>query len=79
MLAADQFVGLFSPQPEVVQTDATALKIFCLGYIFFAFSMVMVQAFNGAGDTRTPSLVNLRVLWLWQLPLGIGNITRVES
>lgn len=67
---ADQFVGFFSPEPMVVATGATALKIFCLGYVFFAFGMVMVQAFNGAGDTRTPSLVNLGVLWVWQLPLA---------
>ena len=70
LLFADQFVSFFSTQPEVVQTGAAALKIFCLGYIFFAFGMVMVQAFNGAGDTRTPSLVNLGVLWLCQLPLA---------
>ena len=67
---ADQFVGFFSPEPMVVATGATALKIFCLGYVFFAFGMVMVQAFNGAGDTKTPSLVNLGVLWVWQLPLA---------
>lgn len=70
LLFADQFVGLFSPDAEVVRTGATALKIFCLGYIFFAFGMVMVQAFNGAGDTRTPTLVNIGVLWIWQLPLA---------
>jgi putative MATE family efflux protein len=70
LLFANQFVSFFSPEPLVVETGATALKIFCLGYVFFAFGMVMVQAFNGAGDTRTPSLVNLGVLWVWQLPLA---------
>ena len=70
LLLANRFVGLFSDETEVIQTGATALKIFCFGYVFFAFGMVMVQAFNGAGDTRTPSLVNLGVLWVFQLPLS---------
>src|SRR5690606_2788021 len=60
----------FSPEQEVVEAGALALKIFCFGYIFFAFGMVMVQAFNGAGDTRTPTVINLGILWGLQLPLA---------
>ncbi|MDF9794897.1 putative MATE family efflux protein [Catalinimonas alkaloidigena] len=70
LFTADIFVNWFSPEAEVVKAGATALKIFCLGYIFFAFGMVIVQAFNGAGDTRTPTIINLGVLWAFQLPLA---------
>jgi putative MATE family efflux protein len=70
LIFGNQFVGLFSPEPEVVKVGATALRIFCLGYIFFAFGMVMVQAFNGAGDTKTPTLVNFGILWIIQLPMA---------
>ncbi|WKN33747.1 MATE family efflux transporter [Porifericola rhodea] len=70
LFTADIFVSWFSADEAVVAAGATALKIFCLGYIFFAFGMVIVQAFNGAGDTRTPTIINLGVLWVFQLPLS---------
>jgi len=70
LFTADIFVSWFSADEAVVAAGATALKIFCLGYIFFAFGMVIVQAFNGAGDTRTPTIINLGVLWAFQLPLS---------
>jgi Na+-driven multidrug efflux pump len=70
LLFGGQFVRFFSTDEEVIRAGATALRIFCLGYIFFAFGMVMVQAFNGAGDTRTPTFINLGVLWILQLPLA---------
>lgn len=70
LFTADIFVSWFSPEQEVVESGALALKIFCLGYIFFAFGMVMVQAFNGAGDTRTPTIINLGILWALQIPLA---------
>ncbi|MEZ4826557.1 MAG: MATE family efflux transporter [Bacteroidia bacterium] len=64
------FVGLFSKEPEVLRYGTMSLKIICSGYIFFAYGMVVSQAFNGAGDTRTPTLINFVGYWLIQIPLA---------
>lgn len=61
---------LFSEDPEVIEIASEALKIITLGYVFFGVGMVMIQAFNGAGDTRTPALINVLVLWLVEIPFA---------
>lgn len=70
ILFGEHLAGLFTDEPEVVATASEALKIITLGYVFFGLGMVMIQAFNGAGDTRTPSLINIVVLWLMEIPLA---------
>lgn len=67
---ADPLVGLFTPDPEVRAVGATCLRIISLGYPFYAWGMVIVQAFNGAGDTTTPSVINFVCFWLLQIPLA---------
>lgn len=60
----------FSEDKAVVFNAAQCLRIFAMGYLFYAFGMVLVQSFNGAGDTRTPTLMNLFVFWMLQIPLA---------
>ncbi|TXK27242.1 MATE family efflux transporter [Pontibacter qinzhouensis] len=70
LLFGDKLSALFSNDPEVIRISSQALAIITLGYIFFGLGMVMVQAFNGAGDTRTPALINIGVLWVIEIPLA---------
>ncbi|WP_421870539.1 MATE family efflux transporter [Marinoscillum sp.] len=69
-LAADPIIGLFEQGPIVQGIGVSALRIICFGYVFFAYGMVISQAFNGAGDTKTPLVVNFFVFWLIQIPLA---------
>ena len=64
-------VELFSNEPAVIKFGADCLRIVCISYIFFAFGMVTVQAFNGAGDAMTPTLINLISYWILQIPLAL--------
>ncbi|HVV52362.1 MAG TPA: MATE family efflux transporter [Polyangia bacterium] len=70
VLFGDAIVRGFSPDPAVVATGARALRIVSAGFLFYAYGMVVTQAFNGAGDTRTPTLINLGCYWLWEVPLA---------
>ena len=69
-LFAPQCVSLFTSDPEVARIAANSLRIFSCGNIAYAFGMVMMQAFNGAGDTITPTIVNLFGFWILELPLA---------
>ena len=63
-------VSLFIHDPAVVPIAATALRILSYGNIGYAYAMVMLQAFNGAGDTITPTIVNFFGFWMLQIPLA---------
>ncbi|HTS64824.1 MAG TPA: MATE family efflux transporter [Candidatus Acidoferrales bacterium] len=66
--AARPLVGLFRPEASVIPIAVTCLQYVSLGYPFYAWGMIMEQAFNGAGDTTTPTWINLFCYWMLQLP-----------
>lgn len=70
IVTPEPMIGFFTREAEVVRYGAQCLRIISYGYIFYAYGMVMVQAFNGAGDTVTPTVVNLGCYWMFQLPLA---------
>jgi putative MATE family efflux protein len=63
-------VAFFSNDPHVTEVAVDCLNIFAVGYTTYAWGMVLVQAFNGAGDTMTPTMMNLVAFWVVQLPLA---------
>jgi putative MATE family efflux protein len=66
----DALIGIFSDDPEVVRIGAEWIRILSYSYFVYGWWMVSVQAFNGAGDTRTPTYINLVFFWLIQIPLS---------
>ncbi|MGI9168494.1 MAG: MATE family efflux transporter [Pyrinomonadaceae bacterium] len=70
VLFARQIIGLFTSDPNVVPYGVDCLRIVASGFLFYAYGMVVTQSFNGAGDTWTPTIINLFVFWLWELPLA---------
>ena len=67
---AGPIIRIFTSEPAVISFGKQALQIVGAGYIFYGIGMVMIQAFNGAGDTRTPTIINLAGFWLFQIPLA---------
>lgn len=63
-------ISIFSREAEVIRIGTQALRIIGTGYIFYGIGMVMMQAFNGAGDTRTPTWINAIGFWCFQIPLA---------
>jgi putative MATE family efflux protein len=72
LLGAEPLIAFFSSDPSVQRLGAQCLRVVSYGYAFYAWGMVLVQAFNGAGDTVTPTWINLGCYWLFQIPLALG-------
>lgn len=70
LLFSTQLAGFFTEIAEVRDIAAQGLWVIVLGYVFFAVGMVLTQAFNGAGDTKTPAYINIGVLWFLEIPLA---------
>ena len=70
VLFAGPVIRLFTHDPQVVPLAVAALRIFSYGNIGYAYAMVMLQAFNGAGDTITPTVVNFFAFWMLEIPLA---------
>ncbi len=67
---AEPLVGFFAGQAEVAEVAARCLRIISYSYVFLGFGMITVLAFNGAGDTTTPTWINFFVYWVFQIPLA---------
>jgi Na+-driven multidrug efflux pump len=67
---ASPIISIFTNEPAVHRFGVLALQIIGSGYIFYGIGMVMVQALNGAGDTKTPTWINIIGFWLFQIPFG---------
>ncbi|MDP9145697.1 MAG: MATE family efflux transporter [Actinomycetota bacterium] len=63
-------VGWFGSDPAVMAVAERALRIVAIGFPLYALGMVLTNAFNGAGDTWTPTWLNFLVFWLWEIPLA---------
>ena len=70
LIFGDVLAGWFTMSEEVQRIASTGLRVIVLGYIFFAVGMVMVQSFNGAGDTKTPMYINIGVFIFLEIPLA---------
>jgi len=70
VIFAPGIVSIFTHDPEVARYAIGTLRTVALGFPFYAYGMVLTQSFNGAGDTRTPTYVNLFVFWLFEIPLA---------
>jgi len=72
----EQICRIFTDDAEILEWAVMSLRVISYGYVFFAWGMVMLQAFNGAGDTGTPTRVNIVCFWLFEIPLAwIAAIT----
>jgi putative MATE family efflux protein len=70
VLFAGPIVRVFTSEPAVQAYGIDCLRLIACGFLFYAYGMVITQSFNGAGDTRTPTIINLFVFWLWEIPLA---------
>jgi MATE family, multidrug efflux pump len=70
IIFAPQLVRLFTTEPEPFHWAVRSLRIVSVGFPFYAYGMVLTQSFNGAGDTWTPTIINLFIFWLFELPFA---------
>ena len=70
VLLARPIATIFTTDPAVMPYAVDTLRIIALGFLFYAYGMVLAAAFNGAGDTTTPTILNVVVFWLFEIPLA---------
>lgn len=74
----EPIIRIFTDDPAVIPYGKACLRTVAFGFLFYAYGMVLSQSFNGAGDTRTPTLINLFVFWLWEIPLAYVLAVRLN-
>lgn len=72
MVFSEAIISFFTNEPDVKAFAVKAMRIISAGYVFYGIGMVIGNAFNGAGDTRTPTWINLFGFWFFQIPLAWG-------
>lgn len=70
LVFSSPIISIFTTEPEVHKFGVLSLQIIGSGYIFYGIGMVMIQALNGAGDTKTPTWINIVGFWLFQIPFA---------
>ena len=75
---APQIAAFYTSDPRVAPYATSCLRIVSTGFVFFAYGLVFTQSFNGAGDTWTPTWINLGCFWLFQIPLAWLLAIRME-
>jgi putative MATE family efflux protein len=68
---APAIVAIYTSDPEVARYAVDCLRIVSFGFVFYAYGMVLTQSFNGAGDTWTPTWINVGCFWMWEIPLAL--------
>jgi putative MATE family efflux protein len=76
---AEFLLGFFTDDVQVLRNGIQCLQIVSLGYVFYAYGMVINQSFNGAGDTRTPTIISFVGFWLFQIPLAYVLVKVFET
>ncbi len=67
---SETIIGIYTSNDVILKYGSQALRIIGLGYIFYGIGMVMIQSLNGAGDTKTPTWINIFCFWMIQIPLA---------
>jgi putative MATE family efflux protein len=70
LIFSNPLVGFFTSDPKILAYGTESLVIIAYGFVFYAFGMVLESAFNGAGDTWTPTYLNLFIFWIFEIPLA---------
>ena len=78
LFLSHQIIGIFTQEPEVLRYGTSALHIIAFGFAFYGLGMVLETAFNGAGDTWTPTYLNLLIFWIFEIPLAFALAYRFE-
>jgi putative MATE family efflux protein len=77
-LFASPIAAIYTTDPRVAPYATSCLRIVSTGFVFFAYGLVFTQSFNGAGDTWTPTWINLGCFWVFQIPLAWLLAIRLE-